>query len=65
MDGVPSDDIDGIPLSTERGDDDLDGMPLDDDVDGLPCMLILLKMLLIAVVVILRFVCAGVYDVYC
>ena len=37
LDGVSSDDIDGIPISTGRTGDDVDGLPLD-DVDGLPCM---------------------------
>ncbi|XP_062522101.1 U2 snRNP-associated SURP motif-containing protein-like [Corticium candelabrum] len=36
LDGVPSDDIDGVPLSMATpAEDDLDGMPID-DVDGVP-----------------------------
>ncbi|TFY70625.1 hypothetical protein EVG20_g2392 [Dentipellis fragilis] len=31
VDGVPLEDIDGVPL-----DDDVDGLPLDDDMDGVP-----------------------------
>jgi U2-associated protein SR140 len=35
LDGVPADDIDGIPISTGHADDDVDGLPMD-DVDGMP-----------------------------
>jgi hypothetical protein len=40
LDGVPlvdEDDIDGVPIGEEYGDDDIDGVPLDgDEIDGAP-----------------------------